>query len=154
MVAHNPDTTSQDIKMAKQGFDFSSFLIRLAVALLLVFATYNPSGYSWYHWFSGAANKIDPLLALGAIVLLIGRVIYLRATMRSLGLIGTLLAATLFGTVIWALLYYQWLSLDSVTALSYIILAMISTVMALGLSWSHIRRRLSGQLDVDDRDED
>ncbi|MEW7980531.1 MAG: DUF6524 family protein [Candidatus Sedimenticola endophacoides] len=140
--------------MAKQGFDFSSFLIRLAVALLLVFATYNPSGYSWYHWFSGAANKIDPLLALGAIVLLIGWVIYLRATMRSLGLIGTLLAATLFGTVIWALLYYQWLSLDSVTALSYIILAMISTVMALGLSWSHIRRRLSGQLDVDDRDED
>jgi hypothetical protein len=26
--------------------------------------------------------------------------------------------------------------------------------MGLGLSWSHIRRRMSGQLDVDDRDED
>jgi len=140
--------------MANRGFDFSSFLIRLAVALVLVFATYNPSGYSWYHWFIEAENKVDPLIALAAIVLIIGWVIYLRATIHSLGLIGTSLAATLFGTIIWALVYYGLLSLDNITILSYIILVMLSLMMALGISWSHIRRRISGQVDVDDHDDD
>jgi len=28
-----------------------------------------------------------------------------------------------------------------------------ATILAIGLSWSHVRRRLSGQTDVDDVDE-
>ncbi len=140
--------------MAAKGFDFSSFLVRLGVALVLVFATYNPSGYSWFHWFSQAENKVDPLIALGAILLVIGWVIYLRATIRSLGAVGTVLAAVLFGTVIWAAIDNNLLSLQNTTAMAYVILVALSTIMAIGLSWSHVRRRMSGQLDVDDRDED
>jgi hypothetical protein len=30
---------------------------------------------------------------------------------------------------------------------------MLAAIMATGMSWSHIRRRMSGQLDVDDVDE-
>ena len=37
--------------------------------------------------------------------------------------------------------------------LQYIVLIMVSLVLATGMSWSHIRRRLTGQLDVDDVDE-
>ncbi len=140
--------------MAVKNFDFSSFLIRLGVAVVLVFATYNPSGYSWFHWFSQSENKIDPMIALAAIVLVIGWVIYLRATVRSLGTVGTVLAAALFGTIIWAAIDNNLLSLTNTTAMSYVILAALSTVMAIGLSWSHVRRRMSGQLDVDDRDDE
>jgi hypothetical protein len=140
--------------MAERGFNFSSFMIRLVVALVLVFATYNPSGYSWYHWFIEAEEKIDPLITLAAIVLVIGWVIYLRATIRSLGVIGTSLAVALFGTIVWALIKYQILALDDPTVLTYIILLILSIVMAIGLSWSHVRRRLSGQVDVDETDED
>ncbi|MES9868838.1 MAG: DUF6524 family protein [Sedimenticola sp.] len=139
--------------MADKGFDFSNFLIRLVMALILVFATYNPSGYSWYHWFTGSENKIDPLIALAAIVLIIGWAIYLRATMRSLGVIGTTLAVAFFGIIVWALIEYQVLSLDNTTALEYIVLVMLSAIMATGLSWSHVRRRLTGQIDVDETDD-
>ncbi|MGY8695158.1 MAG: DUF6524 family protein, partial [Verrucomicrobiia bacterium] len=31
-------------------FDISSFIIRWIVCLFLVFAAYNPSGYSYFHW--------------------------------------------------------------------------------------------------------
>jgi Family of unknown function (DUF6524) len=30
----------------------------------------------------------------------------------------------------------------------------VATILAIGMSWSHVRRRLSGQADVDDVDED
>ncbi|AKH19457.1 DUF6524 family protein [Sedimenticola thiotaurini] len=140
--------------MADRSFNFAGFMIRWILALFLVFCTYNPSGYSWYHWLMGAENKIEPLLILAAVLLLIGWVIYVRATARSLGILGTLLALALFGTLVWALIYYQIISLSNTTLLSYIVLVILSAVMATGLSWSHIRRRISGQLDVDDRDDD
>lgn len=140
--------------MADRGFNFAGFMIRWILALLLVFSTYNPSGYSWYHWLTEAETKIDPLIALAGVLLLIGWVIYVRASARSLGVVGALLALALFGTLVWALIHYQVIALSNTTLLTYIVLVIISAVMATGLSWSHIRRRMSGQLDVDDRDED
>ena len=136
--------------MADKGFGFTSFLIRLIMALVLVFATYNPYGYSWYHWLTESIEKIDPLLILAGLLLFIGWVIYIRATMRSLGLAGGLLAVAFFAAVIWVLVDYKWLSLENPAAFQYVILAMLAVVMAIGISWSHIRRRISGQLDVDE----
>ncbi len=81
---------------------------------------------------------------------MIGWIIFLRATLRSLGAAGTLLAMAFFGVIVWALIYYQWLSLDNVTAMQYVILLVLSAILATGMSWSHIRRRMTGQLDVDD----
>lgn len=140
--------------MAVKQFSFLNFLIRFILAVVLVFATYNPSGYSWYHWFMQAPDKIDPLLAFAAVVLLIGWVIYLRATIRSLGEIGTLLAMAFFGALIWVLIEYDILSLENTTVLAYVVLVMLAAIMATGMSWSHVRRRMSGQLDVDEVDED
>lgn len=128
--------------------------MRWVMALFLAFLTYNPSGYSWYHWLAGAENKVNPLIALSGVLLLIGWVIYVRATARSLGILGTLLSLALFGTLVWALIYYRFISLDNTTFLAYLLLVILSAVMATGLSWSHVRRRLTGQFDVDDTDED
>lgn len=139
--------------MAVQRFSFVNFLIRFVMALLLVFGTYNPSEYSWYRWFMRTADKLDPLLIFAAVVLIIGWVIYLRATLRSLGEIGTILAVAFFATLTWMLISYGWLSLDSPTVFTWVVLTMLAAIMATGMSWSHIRRRLSGQLDVDDVDE-
>ena len=140
--------------MADRSFDFSGFMIRWVMALFLVFVSYNPTGYSWYHWLVGAENKVDPLIALTGVLLLIGWVIYVRATARSLGVLGTLLSLVLFGTLVWALVYYRIISLENTTLLTYILQVILSAVMAIGLSWSHVRRRLTGQFDVDDSDED
>ena len=86
-------------------------------------------------------------------VLLIGWVIYLRSTLRSLGEIGTFLAVAFFAALTWVLVSYGWLSLDSPNVFTWVVLTMLAAIMATGMSWSHIRRRMSGQLDVDDVDE-
>ena len=45
--------------MTQKSFNFNNFLVRFILALVLVFASFNPSGYSWIHWFMNAANKFD-----------------------------------------------------------------------------------------------
>ena len=139
--------------MALKRFSFFSFLIRFVVALVLVFCTYNPSEHSWYHWLMKSPNKFDPILVFAGIVLLIGWVIYIRSTVRSLGEIGTFLAIAFFAALTWVLIDYNVLSVENTTVLTYVVLTMLSAIMATGMSWSHIRRRMSGQLDVDDVDD-
>lgn len=129
------------------------FLLRFLFAVLLVFVTYNPSGYSYSHWVQTSMSNIGPLLVLAGISLLIGWVIYVRATLRSLGLIGLVLALIFFAVIIWLLVDWGWLGVGSVAAMSWIILFLISAVLAVGISWSHIRRKISGQVDSDDIDD-
>lgn len=130
------------------------FLLRFLFALFLVLLTYNPSGYSYAHWLENSFSNFTPLLAISGISLIIGWVIYIRATLRSLGLIGLILAGLFFATIIWLFIDWGWLSLNNVNAVSWVILILLSAVLAVGISWSHIRRKISGQVDADDVDED
>lgn len=136
--------------MASNGFSLSSYLARLIAALVLVFATYNPSGYSYYHWFEQSLGDFNPLVALAGVVLLIGWVMFIRATLRSLGALGIILALAFFGSLLWLVIDWGWVAPDNVDVISYIILALLAAVLATGVSWSHIRRRLTGQIDVDE----
>jgi len=128
--------------------------IRFVFALLLVACTYNPSGYSYFHWFKATASDFTPLLGLGGIALTIGWVIYIRATLRSLGFIGLILATLFFAFVLWLLIDLGVLSMDSVSALTWVVLVLLAAVLCIGMSWSHIRRRMSGQVDADDVGDD
>lgn len=128
--------------------------IRFLFALLLVTCTYNPTGYSYFHWFKAAASDFTPVLGLGGMALIIGWVIYIRATIRSLGLIGLILAALFFAFLLWLLIDLGVLSMDSVSALTWVVLILLAAVLCIGMSWSHIRRRMSGQVDTDDVDDD
>jgi len=139
--------------MASNGFSLSSYLARLVAALVLVFAAYNPSGYSYYHWFEQSLSDFNPLVALAGVVLLIGWVMFIRATLRSLGALGIILAVAFFGSLLWLVIDWGWVAPDNIDVISYIILALLAAVLATGVSWSHIRRRLTGQIDVDEIDD-
>jgi len=128
--------------------------VRFIIAVILVFCTYNPEGYSYYDWFINNPTELDPLKILAGIILLIGWVIYLRATLRSLGPIGLILASAFFGTLVWLIIDWGIVPADSIRAVSYLILIVLCAIMATGISWSHIRRRVSGQADVDDIEDD
>lgn len=136
-----------------KSLTWSGFSSRLLVALVLVFTTYNPSGYSYYDWVRQVWPGLDPYVALAGILLVIGWVIYLRATLRSLGLIGLLLVAAVCACIIWLLFDWGVLSLQRRDIVAWVILSLQAFVLAVGISWSHIRRRLSGQVDIDDVDE-
>lgn len=133
-------------------FNFAGFLWRWVAALALVLLTFNPSGFSYAHWLTAPEGGDWPLKVVVGIVLIVGYVIYIRATWRSIGPIGVALAVGFFAALIWVGIDYGLLSLEQTTLMTYVVLVVIATVMAIGLSWSHVRRRLSGQADVDDVD--
>lgn len=133
--------------MASQ-FTLNSFLLRFAFALALVLLTYNPSGISWVGWLLSDTALVYKVAT--GVVLAIGWVIYLRATWNSLGQLGTILAAAFFAVIIWLLWQWGLVSLGSGAVIQWLGLLMLSGVLAVGMSWSHIRRRMSGQYDTDE----
>ncbi len=135
------------------NFSFSGFGLRFLFSAILLFATYNPEGYSYFHWVKEVFPSVSIEQAFVGVVLLIGYVIYLRATFRSLGLIGLALAFAFFGLLVAMLFKWGWLSLDGSRMLSYVVEVLLAVILAVGMSWSHIRRRMSGQADMDDVDE-
>lgn len=135
---------------AYKGLTWAGFLLRLLVASILVFSSYNPSGYSYYHWVYENISSPTPWMALAGILLLIGWTIFLRATSRSLGMFGLLLAAAFIGVLLWMMIDWGWFQADSLKSVTYIILVVLCWILAIGVSWSHIRRRITGQVDVDE----
>ena len=135
------------------NFTFSSFGMRFLFSAILVFATYNPEGYSYYHWVKSAFPALSIEQAFVGVVLLIGYVIFLRATFRSLGIIGLGLAVAFFGLLVAMLFKWDLLNLDESRVVAYVAGILIAVILAIGMSWSHIRRRMAGQMDMDDVDE-
>ncbi len=140
--------------MAAYSFSFGNFLLRFVFALVVVFATYNPEGYSYFDW------AIKPLLedisdfsvlkALIGILLLVGWIVLVRATFLALGFFGTLLAVVFFALLVWLIIDQLDLSTDSLRVISYVVGFVIAAVLSIGVSWSHLRRKLTGQVDTDD----
>lgn len=138
--------------MKTSQFSWINFITRFVIAILLVFASYNPTGYSFYDWAIVHLPTIDPVKAFAGILLLVGWIIFIRATLRSLGIIGIVLAIAVFGTLFWMIIDWGLVSADNVEAVTYITQVILCLILATGMSWSHIRRRMSGQVDADDVD--
>jgi len=138
---------------ARSKFSFADLAVRVVFAVALVFVTYNPTDFSYIRWLLSYSEGELPLVVLAGITLLIGYVIYLRATLRSIGIFGIVLAGAFTAAMIWVLVDFGVLMVDSGTALQWILLVAIAIVLGIGLSWSHVRRLLTGQSDVDEIDD-
>lgn len=126
------------------------FLLRWIFAILIVLVTYNPTHYSLFHWLWPFTNEQLPLKILSMLVMVVVYIIFLRATFRSIGALGIILTSAVSGTIVWLFIDQGWLSLENKTILTWIALVIIGTILGLGISWSHIRRKLTGQFDTDD----
>ena len=134
-------------------FTAFSFIGRWLFALALVFGTYNPTAYSYVSWVMGEGTEMGPEIAVVGLILLIAWIIYLRATFQSMGVLGISLGIALFAAIIWLFVDMGLISLDSTSVVTYLVLILLSLILATGMSWSHIRRRLTGQFDVDEVDD-
>ncbi len=129
------------------------FLIRWFFAFLLLGATYNPTPWCYVRWVMENGQDSLSIAVLCGLVLLIGYIIYLRATMRSIGVIGMVLVLAVTGALLWVVYDLGWMDFQDPTFNTWIALFVMSFVLGIGLSWSHVRRRLSGQADMDDVDD-
>ena len=63
------------------------------------------------------------------------------------------LVLALVAALLWVLYDYGWLFLENQAANLWLGIVALSLVLGIGLSWSHIRRAISVQADMDDVDE-
>ena len=140
--------------MEHERFSPIGLIGRIVLPFVLVYGTWNPSGMSFYHWtiaplFSGKP-AIGPVKVLVALLLLAGWFVVIHATRRSLGLGGAILIVGIFCTFIWLLIakggVYQ---PHSATAFSHLGLVALSLLLAIGMSWAIVRRKLTGQVEVE-----
>jgi hypothetical protein len=124
--------------------------LRFLFALIIVMSTFNPSGYSYFHWLRDTITTPTPWLALTGIALIIGWVIYIRASIRSLGPVGLSLASIVVAVILWIFIDIGMMTVDSPSAFTWVLEIFVAAILCLGMSWSHIRKRMSGQADVDD----
>ena len=130
-------------------FSFSGFLWRLVFAVALVLLTFNPTGHSYYHWLLDGFPSITPGEAVAGVVLLGAWIFFVRSTFAAMGALGVGLLLALFASIVWWVTSRGWLDLGDRSAVAWVVLAVLGVVLGVGMSWSHIRRRISGQASVD-----
>lgn len=142
------------VTRSQPEFTTGGLVVRLVFALAVVAITYNPTGFSYFDWARDAfqAKALGPLHALTGLALLGAWALLISATSRSLGIGGVLLVAAFFASLVWLLVDRQLVEAGSFQSIAWIGVTGIGVVLAIGMSWSHIRKRLTGQADVDEVD--
>lgn len=133
--------------MAESGISLLGAATRIALALALVLATFNPSGYSAAHWVATPPVAFTPGKALAALALAIAWIVCLRTAFIALGKGGLLLGVGLFAALVWLLVDRDLLSLNG-SGIVWVGLIVVGVLLGVGLSWSLIRAKATGQIEV------
>ena len=136
--------------MAIGRIGLGGVITRLLIAFALVCCTWNPTRYNYIAWARVQWGNMTPVVVFVGIALLAGWFFFLRTASRSLGTAGIVVGLALAGTILWGLFYYDLLHRQ--TTITWIVLALVSAILALGMSWGHLRAAWSGQATVDEID--
>ncbi len=128
------------------------FFLRWLFAFGLLAATFNPTQWNYVRWSMENFASELPLTVLTGLLLIIGYIIYLRATLRSIGGLGMFLVLAVVASLLWVLIDWGVLALGNQSLNVWIGIFALSVVLGIGMSWSYVRRALTGQFDVDDTD--
>lgn len=122
-------------------------IARSLTIMLLVYGTYNPSGYSYYHWVAhGGTAMLASKLCVGLVIVL-GYIICINATIRSLGRLLLVPGVSLIAALIWMLSSWGWIDLGDSLQRTLVAETALVAVFSAGLPFSQIRYRLTGQKD-------
>jgi hypothetical protein len=128
------------------------FLIRWICAFVLLVVTYNPSFWSYSTWVGANYSTQLPIAVLLGLVLIASYLVFLRATLNSIGIVGMVLILALVGALLWVLFSQGLLTFGNYTFNAWVVIIALSLVLAVGMYWSVLWRRMSGQVDVDEVD--
>lgn len=125
-------------------------IVRFLGAFALLAATYNPTPWNYIQWVNANWPAQMPLAIFLGLLLAVGFLIFVMATLRSIGILGVLMIGAILGAGIWVLIDWGVLSLQNANLNTWLGLFGLAIIMGLGLSWSIIRQRLSGQATLDE----
>ena len=126
--------------------------LRWLGAFALLSATFNPTPWNFVRWSQANYASQMPLTVLFGLLLAVGYVIYIGATLRSIGAFGVILVGAIVGALVWVLIDFGVLTLQNTDLNLWLGIFAVSVVLGIGLSWSILRQRLSGQASVDEID--
>jgi hypothetical protein len=127
----------------------SSIVPRVVFAVALVLLTWNPSGWSYVDWALRDRSAFDAVKAFFGVLLFGGWVFCVRSAWVSLGAVGLVLVGALLATVVWMLVQFGVVEPGSTKTLLWIVLVAVGVVLGVGLSWSKVRQRATGQVEAD-----
>jgi hypothetical protein len=133
-----------------ERINIAGLLGRLGFALALVLLTFNPAGYSYFHWVRDGFPSVTPLEAVAGIVLLILWIFLWRSMIQAVGSLGLLLMAALTGALVWLFVSWGWIDVRNATTMTWVVLIALGIILGVGMSWAIIRRQLTGQASVDE----
>ncbi len=126
---------------------------RFLFAFAMVALTWNPTPYNYVRWAMNQWSEMMPVVLLFGLIMLVAWVVFVRATMRSLGPVGLFLAGGIAGALFWVLWFYGLIGQGDGALIKWVAMILIAAILTAGMSWSHLRRRWSGQADIDDVDD-
>ncbi len=138
-------------KQDNDAFGVLDFGWRLLLALVLVLITYNPTDYSFVHWLrtSMATHTLGPAHAVAGVALLAGWLVVVGATRAALGSVGLIVLCAFLATLVWWFIDLGWLVANSRGSIEWVVLVCLAVFLAVGMSWAHIWRRITGQVAVE-----
>ena len=136
-------------KANDDGFDIGSVAMRMVFSLALVFVTFNPTGHSYFHWLRDHVSPIEPQVVVAGILLVGAWLFFIRATFTSMGTVGVVLLLALFAAIVWWMVSAGWLATTDRSTMAWVVLTCLGLLLGFGMSWAHIRARISGQASVD-----
>ena len=123
-------------------FGLSGIASRILFSLFIVFATFNPSGRSFYHWVL-ADGPITPRILVGLILFGIYASL-LYATWELLGFAGMLLVIGICVSAAFLLEQVDLISLQNPDTRWIVALTTVAVTMGWGMSYSLLFVRLTG----------
>ncbi len=126
-------------------------LIRILTAAIVVMATYNPTGKSVWHWVTQHENPTDAWVILAAIVTILINLALLIAAWNALGFMGTVIVLVLFAALVYLSFQEQWVG--SSNSIQWLALILYSVFLGIGLAGAILWRRATGQVVVEDSDD-
>ena len=128
------------------------FLMRWLGAFVLLAAIFNPTRWNYVTWARDGWAEQMPLGVFPGLILAAVATVYLVATLRSIGILGAIIIAAIFAAGIWVLSDWGLLGLQNSALNIWLGILVLSLILGVGMSWSILRQRLSGQQTTDEVD--
>lgn len=119
----------------------------LLITLALVYSTWNPTAYSLYDYVAHSDGLYSARLLTAAVLLAI-YAIYFHESYQTFSVLGLVIFSVIIGAALWLSVDMGVLSPGNTTAWSWLVPAIFSVILWLGLQGGRMYRGATGRLPV------
>lgn len=124
----------------------------LLIMMLICYGVWNPTPYSVYGLWMGAAGVAISVKVLVTLITAAAIYLFITETFRTLGHIGLIIYLAIVGVILWVLKDFGWLTTENISSAQWWIQIPVAVLLTLGSQGSKLYRAATGRVGVDDPD--